>query len=267
MQAIPFDVIANLMVKNEAPVIEKTLDNFKFIKFWLITDTGSTDKTIIKIKKWFRRHPENRYKMFKRPFVDFATNRNQLLFESCKIYSRYVMVVDAGDDCENIEKLDDILKEDFDIAYLNCVVPQKAGDDKNTLQGRIFKNYAYPQLFYRYKVHENVVPQPGWILKRYADEQDFKIIHDYSKDTSSVARLKRDINLLKTELNRVDYDQHDKKHLHQHLCKTLTTLRMKEEFDAEMLELIKTMAIKTVPIEEIKDYKKVSLNDLHKTSI
>jgi glycosyltransferase involved in cell wall biosynthesis len=53
-------IVLNMIVKNEEKVIERSLGSVKdFIDYWVIVDTGSTDKTIDVIKSSIKINREN----------------------------------------------------------------------------------------------------------------------------------------------------------------------------------------------------------------
>lgn len=91
-------ICLNMIVKNEAHIIESTLSNIcdKLpIDYWVIHDTGSTDNTVEKIKTFF----ENRKisgELHHTEWVDFSYNRNRAL-EDCFGKADYVFINDADD--------------------------------------------------------------------------------------------------------------------------------------------------------------------------
>lgn len=70
-----------LMVKNEEPVINKTLEPFikENLNSFLIFDTGSTDKTVQTVKDYFIKNNVKNWHVLEEPFIDFATSRNRAL--------------------------------------------------------------------------------------------------------------------------------------------------------------------------------------------
>lgn len=70
-------ICLNMIVKNEAQVIERCLLSVRhLIDYWIIVDTGSTDGTQEKIRQQLSSIPG---KLYERPWVDFASNRNEAL--------------------------------------------------------------------------------------------------------------------------------------------------------------------------------------------
>ncbi len=74
-------LVCALMIKNEAPVIEKTLTPMVDggIDSFLIYDTGSTDDTIATVHTFFAAKGITNYVIEQEPFADFATSRNKAL--------------------------------------------------------------------------------------------------------------------------------------------------------------------------------------------
>lgn len=93
-----------MIVKNEAPVIHRCLDSVRpYIGAWAIVDTGSTDGTQQLVREHLRELPGT---LIERPWVDFATNRNQAL-ELARSHGDYALIIDA----------DEILERDADARF------------------------------------------------------------------------------------------------------------------------------------------------------
>ena len=70
-------ICLNMIVKDEAPVIERCLRSVKpWIDHWVIVDTGSSDGTQAMIRKFMADLPGV---LHERPWRDFAHNRNQAM--------------------------------------------------------------------------------------------------------------------------------------------------------------------------------------------
>ena len=132
-----------MIVKNESKIIEETLNNVsKYIDYWVISDTGSTDNTIEVITNKFK-ELDIPGEIFNDKWEDFGTNRSIAIkhaFNKCD----YILVMDA----------DDII-----IGELNF--PKNMNMDAYHL--RIGKDYVYQRLLlfksslkwrYRGVVHE-----------------------------------------------------------------------------------------------------------------
>jgi len=112
----------NMIVRDEAPVIEETLRNvvehFAPVS-WVIHDTGSTDDTPGLIEAFFasRGIPG---KLIRTEWIDFAENRNRALADA-RGHGDYVLFFDA----------DDLVEGSFDLPGDSCdsySVPMKRGD-------------------------------------------------------------------------------------------------------------------------------------------
>lgn len=87
-------ICLNMIVKNESEAIEKCLGSVKkFIDYWVIVDTGSTDGTQEIIRKFMKDIPGE---LHERPWVNFAENRNQAL-ELAKNKGDYLLFIDADE--------------------------------------------------------------------------------------------------------------------------------------------------------------------------
>ena len=87
-------ICLSMIVKNESAVIERCLRSAKpFIHSWAISDTGSTDGTQDIIRNLMSDLPGE---LIDRPWVDFATNRNEAL-ELAKKHGDYGLVIDADE--------------------------------------------------------------------------------------------------------------------------------------------------------------------------
>src|SRR5690348_5608822 len=70
----PMRICLSMIVKNEAPVIERCLRSVKpYVHAWAVSDTGSTDGTQDIIRKFMADLPGE---LIERPWVDFSANRN-----------------------------------------------------------------------------------------------------------------------------------------------------------------------------------------------
>lgn len=95
-----------LMVKDESLIIERCLESvIPLADLVIITDTGSTDDTIIKAGLFLQKR-NIKYKIYQEPFVDFAWNRTRLINLASKEEVDYVLMIDAD------EKL--VIDKDFD---------------------------------------------------------------------------------------------------------------------------------------------------------
>lgn len=87
-------ICLNMIVKNESPVICHCLASVKkFIDYWVIVDTGSTDGTQEIIKEFMKDIPG---KLYERPWKNFEHNRNEAL-DLAKGHGDYLLLVDADE--------------------------------------------------------------------------------------------------------------------------------------------------------------------------
>lgn len=87
-------ICLSMIVKNEAHCITRCLESVKkYIDYWIICDTGSTDNTQEIIKNYLQDIPGE---IHQKEWVDFSTNRNQAL-ELSKNKADYSLIIDADD--------------------------------------------------------------------------------------------------------------------------------------------------------------------------
>lgn len=83
-----------MIIKDEADVIRRCIDSVRpLIDCWCIVDTGSTDATINRTRNALEDIPGE---LHERPWVDFATNRNEAL-ELARSMADYSLIMDADD--------------------------------------------------------------------------------------------------------------------------------------------------------------------------
>jgi glycosyltransferase involved in cell wall biosynthesis len=87
-------ICLNMIVKDESPVIKRCLSSVKkFIDYWVIVDTGSTDGTQEIIQEFMNDLPG---KLYERPWKNFGHNRNEAL-QLAKGCGDYVLFIDADE--------------------------------------------------------------------------------------------------------------------------------------------------------------------------
>ena len=97
-------VCLSMIIKDESKVIERCLRSVKpYIHSWAIVDTGSTDGTQDIVRKAMDGLPGE---LAEKPWVDFATNRNQAL-DLARKHGDFALVIDA----------DEVLEADTGFAY------------------------------------------------------------------------------------------------------------------------------------------------------
>lgn len=85
-----------MIVKNESKCIEKCLESVsKYIDYWVICDTGSTDNTRDIVKNFFRKK-NIPGKLYEDEWINFGHNRT-LSLQRAKDKSQYSFVMDADD--------------------------------------------------------------------------------------------------------------------------------------------------------------------------
>ena len=97
-------ICLSMIIKNETKVIERCLRSvMPHIDSWAIVDTGSTDGTQDLVRRIMAGVPGE---LAERPWVDFATNRNQAL-DLARQHGDYALIIDA----------DEILEAAADFSY------------------------------------------------------------------------------------------------------------------------------------------------------
>src|SRR5512146_2184990 len=87
-------ICLSMIVKNEAAVIERCLRSVKpHVHAWAIADTGSNDGTQDIIRRFMADVPGE---LIERPWMDFATNRNEAL-ELAGKFGDYALIIDADE--------------------------------------------------------------------------------------------------------------------------------------------------------------------------
>ena len=114
-----------LMVKNEASVIEATLQPFidGGVKDFVIFDTGSTDGTQEIVTHFFERHAIEHAYIVEEPFIDFSTSRNRALDVAQAYFPQatFMLMPDAEWYMHNVEGLLQFCAEhedDYHASYL-----------------------------------------------------------------------------------------------------------------------------------------------------
>lgn len=104
--------LLNMIVKNEAHVIESTLNNLLEkvnFSYWVISDTGSTDGTQEVIKRYFEKRGI-KGELFQDEWRDFGYNRSKAL-EHAYNKSDFLIVFDADDGLAGDLKMPDNIRE------------------------------------------------------------------------------------------------------------------------------------------------------------
>ncbi|ARF10079.1 glycosyltransferase family 2 [Indivirus ILV1] len=153
-------ICLSMIVKNESHVIKQTLENIsKYIDYYVINDTGSTDNTKEIIKEYFDSvnipgeiidhefrscncHMGNKWKKYS--FFHFGWNRSYAL-KQCEGKSDYIFVFDA----------DDLIIGDMNLNNLNAdCYNLRFGKGFTYVRPLIFKNDASFNWHYKDPLHE-----------------------------------------------------------------------------------------------------------------
>lgn len=104
-------ICLNMIVKNEAHIIMETLENiYKYIDYWVICDTGSTDNTKEIITNFFKKK-NIKGELYDEPWKNFGHNRS-IALEKAYNKSDYVFVFDADDIIEGDFKFPENMDKD-----------------------------------------------------------------------------------------------------------------------------------------------------------
>ena len=119
-------VCLNMIVKDEAKVIERCLRSvLPHINSWCIVDTGSSDRTKEIIVKTLAGLPGA---LYERPWVDFATNRNEAWGLALQHHRpESLMFIDADEELEIDGLIPRPMRQDaylIDVAYQNRMDPR-----------------------------------------------------------------------------------------------------------------------------------------------
>lgn len=92
-------IALSMIVKNESHIIQRCLESFlPLVDYYVISDTGSTDNTIEKIREFYKKYNVNG-EVLEHKWINFATNRN-LSLEVARKRADYVFFIDADEELE-----------------------------------------------------------------------------------------------------------------------------------------------------------------------
>lgn len=232
-----FPVLGLMTVKNERKNMKRTLQSFHFIDRWLITDTGSTDGTQAKIKAVLKKM-NKKYDIIEEKWINYSFNKNLLLdgAKQLKEAYKYTLMIDAGDECENFDSLDQLIYKNFEVGY----IPVKTDNKLTPLiyQPRLLK--VDTNLHYRFNLHETIRVNTDTVLNNDLknEEKPFTIIHNYKDDHTRHRTIEGDIRLLKNDLKNPTNDSGDIRNRLENLVYTLLSVNRKEEAMIYFKELI-----------------------------
>lgn len=216
-------IVLTMIVKNEAHVIERCLaSTLPVIDTWVIVDTGSTDGTQQKIKDFFSQIGIEG-KLYERPWVDFGTNRSELL-ELSRPEGDYSLMIDADEILEFDGNFDPNAFKESLTADLYSVF---------AIYGGI--KYHRPQLtanrlpfYYRGVCHEYVDCHEEIKTKSFANGFINRPIQDGAR-SKDPEKYKRDAKLFEDALNSGKTDPKDFNRYHFYLAQSYRDAQMPEK--------------------------------------
>jgi predicted O-methyltransferase YrrM len=131
VQEKEFALCLNMIVKNESHIIKDTLTKLlKKIKFdyWVISDTGSTDKTKEIITEFFK-EVGIPGELYEDEWVDFSHNRNKAL-EYAFGKSKYLLIFDADDEICGEFVLPKLTRDSYSFQFGSYTRPQIMNNHK-----------------------------------------------------------------------------------------------------------------------------------------
>ena len=109
------------MCKNEEECIKDTLESvYKYIDYWIVCDTGSTDKTCEIVTEFFK-EKNIPGELFHHEWIGFDVNKSKM-YELCYKKTDYVLHLDADDHIVgnfDFDKLFESKEKDADGFYFN----------------------------------------------------------------------------------------------------------------------------------------------------
>jgi len=190
-------ICLNMIVKNESNIIERLLHSvLPLIDCYCICDTGSTDNTMVLIRRFFQSQNISG-KIVEEPFRDFAHNRNVALKHATTMISDtdYVLLVDA----------DMVLDMDTSLISVTKFKQSLRHDAYYALQGtdtfcykniRLLKNH--PAFSYWGVTHEYIQLLPTSTTAML--EKNSFFLKDIGDGGSKKDKFERDIRLLEKGL-------------------------------------------------------------------
>lgn len=179
----------NMIVKNEAPVIERCLASvLPFVDAWVIVDTGSTDGTQSMIRELAR---SKAGELHERPWVSFGHNRSEAL-ELARGKADYLFFIDA-DEILSVPPSFDFAALNGDGYYISC---EYAG----TTYGRCALVSAALPWRWQGVVHEYLTCEQPFTLRTLAGPT-IVVAHDGARSSDPLTFLK-DAALLEKALSR-----------------------------------------------------------------
>jgi len=114
----PKSICLNMIVKNEAKIIKKTLSNlcaYVNFNYWVICDTGSEDETVPIILDFFK-EKKIPGEIFHHKWKDFGNNRT-LALSMAYNKSDFLLIFDADDSINGDFKMPDLLYDSYNAFF------------------------------------------------------------------------------------------------------------------------------------------------------
>lgn len=179
-------ICLSMIVKNEENNIEKLLSSvISFIDTFCICDTGSSDNTVLIIKKFFKKNNLEGKIIYKK-FINFEFNRNYAL-NQCKGMSDFILLLDANTIFYNYS----FQKKDLD--KNNYYQVYQGTKDNYYLSIRIIPNNI-PNIKYIGYTYE-YIKVPSSLEQKIIPKQELFIYKNNKKN-----KYNRDIELLKLSI-------------------------------------------------------------------
>ena len=188
-----------MIVKNESKIIKRCLDGVKkYIDYWVIVDTGSTDDTKSIIKKELSKIPGE---LHESEFINFSHNRNESI-ELSKAKADYLLLMDADLELKvtNPSFKNDLKKIDAEAFLIN-----ECEDLKDGLCAGF--NYRTKKIISTKRewhfvgsTHEVIEPKDG--ERHEAENFDGVFMHNRYDGGSKSDKFERDVRLLTEEIKK-----------------------------------------------------------------
>lgn len=201
-------LVVVIMVKNEASVIQETLQPFVDggVNHFLVFDTGSTDSTVLITQAFFKKHSIAHGVIKQEPFIDFATSRSRSMELAQEAFPNacFTLVVDAEwymHDVQGLIKFCQENKNDTTPLYLVRIM----NDYFDNYTPRLFRSSA--GLKFVGVVHE----VPNWatlpeLYKKVQPESFFEWRPSEYGNEKSKRRYVRDLEVLLKEYETNPHD-------------------------------------------------------------
>ena len=224
-----------MIVKNSGEVLRECLrENKKWIDYWTILDTGSTDNTKEIIMNELKDIPG---KLHDGEFIDFSQARNQALSLTSK-KCKYIIMLDDSYILHGGDKLKKMLKKEKASCFLIKIgkyIDNFLRDDYYSK--RITK--SCDNLKYKYRVHEDIM----------VNENKLKFIIDndiFIDDITFENHTKRSLNRYKKDIENLLLDHQDEPYEQRIIYYIAKTYSVIEDYDNALKYFTKLKDLKNV---------------------